>query len=206
MGLDEDDIVPLDEQIVGFSSARVNTRGYIDLHIKFSGSGRGQKTISVRYLIIDVNTSYNALLGWPSLNKLGAIVYTPHLAMKFPTERGGAATVHVDQRTTRECYVANLRLMPTVTTVKRDVNQRMVALTDLDRRVNDEIRMEPKDDETEWQLDREDQKTRLGGDLTKGEDEKNKRNVDGHQGSLCLDSRRLADDRPPSDVPWTLGL
>jgi len=69
--------------------------------------------------------------------------------MKFPTERGGAATVHVDQRTTRECYVANLRLMPTVTTVKRDVNQRMVALTDLDRRVNDEIRMEPKDDETE---------------------------------------------------------
>jgi len=172
MVLDEDDIVPLDEQIVGFSGERVDIRGYIDLHAKFGGSNQGQKTINVRYLIVDVNTSYNALLGRSSLNKLGAIVSTPHLAIKFLVEREGVTTFHADQRTARQCYVASLRLTPTVTTIKRDVNQRMVALTDLDPKVNDEIRMEPKDDVTKWQLGGENQNTCWGEGMTKCEAEK----------------------------------
>lgn len=76
MNLDEDSIIPLDEQIVGFSGERVNTRGYVDLHTKFGRVDRGCRTILVRYLIVDVNTSYNVLLGRPSLNKLVAIVST----------------------------------------------------------------------------------------------------------------------------------
>jgi len=110
MELDESEIVPLDKQIIGFSGERVDTKGYIDLHTRFGEIGQGQKTISVRYVVVDVNTSYNALLGRPSLNKPSVIVSTPHLAMKFPVNRGGVATVNADQRTTRECYVASLRL------------------------------------------------------------------------------------------------
>ena len=106
------------------------------------------------------------------MNKLGVIVSTLHLAMKFPFDRKGVATVHVDQRTTRECYVASLRLMPTETTVKRDVNQRMVALTDLDPRINDEVRIKLSNDVIEWQLAGEGQNTRLGGSMTKKETEK----------------------------------
>ena len=68
---------------MGFSGEQVDTDGYIDLHTKFREPGQGQKTIYVRYVVVDVNTSYNALLGHPSLNKLGAIVSTPHLVMKF---------------------------------------------------------------------------------------------------------------------------
>jgi len=86
MRLDKSEIIPLDEQIVGFSGERVYTKGYIDLHTRFGEPGRGQKTISVRYIVMDVNTSYKALLGQPSLNKLGAIVSTPHLVMKFPSD------------------------------------------------------------------------------------------------------------------------
>jgi len=41
MGLDEEDILPLDKQIVGFSGERMDTKGYIDLHTKFGGSNRG---------------------------------------------------------------------------------------------------------------------------------------------------------------------
>jgi len=63
MGLKENEIIPLDEQIVGFSGERVDIKGYIDLHTKFGESDRGQKIIFVRYIIVDVNTSYNALLG-----------------------------------------------------------------------------------------------------------------------------------------------
>jgi len=35
MGLDKDSIIPLDEQIVGFSGEFVDTRGYVDLYTKF---------------------------------------------------------------------------------------------------------------------------------------------------------------------------
>ena len=77
INLDDHAIMPLDEQIVGFSGERVDTRGYIDLHTKFGDVGQGSRTILVRYLIVDVNTSYNTLLGRPSLNKLGAIAPRP---------------------------------------------------------------------------------------------------------------------------------
>jgi len=83
MGLEESEIIPLGEQIVGFFDERVDTKGYIDLHTRFREPDQGQRTISVRYIVVDVNTSYNALLRRPSLNKLGDIVSTPHLAMKF---------------------------------------------------------------------------------------------------------------------------
>jgi len=63
MGLSEDAIIPLDEQVVRFSGERIDTRGYIDLYNKFGEADRGHKTIMVRYLIIDANTSYNVLLG-----------------------------------------------------------------------------------------------------------------------------------------------
>jgi len=50
--------------------------------------------------------------------------------------------------------------------VKKNVNQRMVALTDLDPRVNDDKRMKPSNDVTEWQLVGDEQNTRLGGSMT----------------------------------------
>jgi len=59
MGLEENEIIPL----VEFSRERVDFKGYIDLHSKFGEPGRGQKIISVKYIIVDVNTFYNALLG-----------------------------------------------------------------------------------------------------------------------------------------------
>jgi len=37
----------------------------------------------IKYLLVDILTSYNILIGHLSLNKLGAIISTPHLEMKF---------------------------------------------------------------------------------------------------------------------------
>jgi len=87
-----------EDQIVGFSGERVSTRGYIDLYTKFGEGKTGSKTIQIRYLLVKANTSYNILLGRPSLNQLGTIVSTPHLAMKFPSLMGDVITVHVNQK------------------------------------------------------------------------------------------------------------
>jgi len=86
LNLREKDIISHREQIIGFLVVRVNVRGYIDLKTTYA-MGNVTKKIKIRYLFVDACTSYNALLGRSSLNKLGAIVSTPHLAMKFPTER-----------------------------------------------------------------------------------------------------------------------
>ena len=91
----------------------MDTRGYIDLYTTF-GEGRYLcKTIKIRYLLVNANTSYNILLGRSSINYLRAIVSTPHLAMKFPYASGDIIIVHVDQKVARECYVASLKVKST---------------------------------------------------------------------------------------------
>ena len=104
-------MVPYDDHVVGFSSERVRTKGYIELYTTFD-QDKKCKTIRIWYLVIDVNTSYNILLRQPSINQLMAIVSTPHLTMKFPSPTGDIITVHVDQKEARECYAESLRLEP----------------------------------------------------------------------------------------------
>jgi len=62
-------MIPYDEPIYGFSGEKLYTRGYIDLHTLFC-EGHQTKTIPICYLVVDAHTSYNVLLGRPSLNKL----------------------------------------------------------------------------------------------------------------------------------------
>lgn len=97
------------EQIVGFAGERVDTKGYVDLKTSL-GTDRNAKEIKVRFLLVDADTSYNVLLGRPCLNAFGAIVSTPHLALKYPSDEGVVQTVGADQKMARECYVAGLRV------------------------------------------------------------------------------------------------
>jgi len=60
--------------------------------------------------VVDASTFYNMLLGCSSLNSLGAIVSTPHLALKFSSSSGDILTIHDNQKAAKECYMANLRL------------------------------------------------------------------------------------------------
>ena len=112
MRIPEEEMMPYNDHVVGFSGERVGTKGYIELYTTFGLEG-ARKTLKIRYLVINANTSYNILLGRSSLNKLGAIFSTPHLAMKFPSLSGDILTIHVDQKVARECYAESLRVEPT---------------------------------------------------------------------------------------------
>jgi len=112
MWIPETEVQPYDEQIVGFSREWVDTKGYINLFTTF-GDDSLSKTINVRYLLVNANTSYSILLGRPSINWLKVIISTPHLAMKFHSVIGDIASVHVDKKCARECYVASLKVEPT---------------------------------------------------------------------------------------------
>jgi len=51
-------MVSYDKHVVGFSGERVGTKGYIKFYTTF-GEEKNCKTIKIRYLVIDLNTSYN---------------------------------------------------------------------------------------------------------------------------------------------------
>jgi len=74
LGLAQETIVPVEEHIVDFSREKIDTRRYINFYTKFGEGDREYRTIKVKYLIVDANTSDNVLLERPSLNKLATIV------------------------------------------------------------------------------------------------------------------------------------
>ena len=70
------------DPLVGFVGERVYIRGFIDLLMTF-GNGRAHRTQTMRYSLVEADTSYSVLIGRRTLNALGAIISTPHMAMKF---------------------------------------------------------------------------------------------------------------------------
>jgi len=166
------DLTPHDEPIYGFSRERVLTKGYIDLHTTF-GEGRQVKTIPICYLVVDAHTSYNILLGRPSINTLGAIVSTPHLAMKFPSPQGDIITVHGDQRAASECYMASLKLPhpPMIThNIEQSPARTVLAGADLDPRINSEAQVEPMGDTRQLPLTHQDRFLQIGTSLPNREE------------------------------------
>ncbi|RDX60880.1 hypothetical protein CR513_60945, partial [Mucuna pruriens] len=64
---------------------------------------------SVLYTVVDVDVSYNIIIGRSTLNKLGVVVSTLHLCMKYPMGQE-VGRVWTDHRVTRRCYEYNLRI------------------------------------------------------------------------------------------------
>jgi len=83
--------------------------GYVELQKTFSDEEE-TSTITIKYIVVIAPSLYNMLLRQPSLNKLGAIVSTIPLKMKFPSPTIKVITKKIDQRVARKCYENNLRI------------------------------------------------------------------------------------------------
>jgi len=86
----------------------VEVRGYVELRTTFS-DGTLPRTINVRYIVVNASSTYNLLLGRPSLNRLGLVSSTRHMKMTLPFLDGGVITIKYDQKTTRKCYESSLK-------------------------------------------------------------------------------------------------
>ena len=67
-----------------------------------------QATTTIKLLIVDAPSTYNMILGRPSLNAVRAILYAYHMVVKFPTENG-VRMAQGDQRVARECYLTLMK-------------------------------------------------------------------------------------------------
>ena len=108
MRLDPKRLRPFKSPLVSFNGDQIYPKGIIILSV-IAGAHPARITKQVDFLIVDCPSSYNVILGRPTLNWLKAITSTYCLKVKFPTTNG-IRQICGDQLLARECYQAVLAL------------------------------------------------------------------------------------------------
>ncbi|XP_075640470.1 uncharacterized protein LOC142612237 [Castanea sativa] len=106
MKLDKRRIKPFTSLLVSFIGDRIIPRAIATLTV-IAGTYLAQITKEVDFLIINCPSTYNIILGRPTLNRLRAATSTYYLKVKFPTAHG-VGEIRGDQVLARECYQATL--------------------------------------------------------------------------------------------------
>ena len=108
MRLGRDQLRPVNSLLVGFGGMRVQPVGIVTLSMVV-GAYPQQVTRDVNFFVVDCSSSYNAIIGRPTLNSWKAVTSTYHLSIKFPTEHE-VGQVQGDRLAARECYLAMLAM------------------------------------------------------------------------------------------------
>ena len=108
MGIGRERLIPTNAPLVGFRGTRVLPLGAITLSV-LVGDYPQQIAKDVTFLVVDCSSTYNAILGQPTLNSWKAVTSTYHLMIKFPIDYG-VGELRGDQVSARECYVAMMEI------------------------------------------------------------------------------------------------
>ncbi|XP_065039424.1 uncharacterized protein LOC135673957 [Musa acuminata AAA Group] len=108
LGLATENLSPMRSTLTGFTGDSISPPGAITLPLTL-GTPPKSKTVMTTFLVVDLPTAYNAILGRPTLNKVRAVVSTYYQTIKFPTHDGvGEATG--SPRESRRCYLTAVSL------------------------------------------------------------------------------------------------
>ena len=108
MRIERERLIPTNAPLVGFGGTMVYPLGAVTLPVTV-GDYPQQITKDVTFLVVDYSSTYNTILGHPTLNSWKAVTSTYHLMIKFPTEYR-VGEVREDQVVARECYIAMLEM------------------------------------------------------------------------------------------------
>ena len=97
---------PFESPLVSFSGDRVYPKGIVMLTVTM-GFYPQQLTRQLDFLVVDCPSSYNVIIGGPTLNHWKATTSTYWLKVKFPMEND-VGEVKGDQVLARVCYQAVL--------------------------------------------------------------------------------------------------
>ena len=100
--LDPKRLHPFKSPLVSCSGNRVYPRGIVTLTV-IVGTQPRQLTRQLDFLVVDCPSSYNVIIGRPTLNRWKETMSTYCLKLKFPTDNG-VGKVREDQILARECY------------------------------------------------------------------------------------------------------
>lgn len=117
MGIRLNRLRPSPTRLKGFSSEAIKPAGSITLLVTM-GQGDNMVRTMTDFFITKAQSSYNAILGRPSLNNLKVVTSTYHLKMNFPT-KVDVGEVRGEQILRRECYVQELKVaMPSILVIE----------------------------------------------------------------------------------------
>ncbi|RDY13968.1 hypothetical protein CR513_01031, partial [Mucuna pruriens] len=108
LGMKKEDLESCLGTLIGFAGERVKIRGVINLRTTF-GARLSIKIVPLNFTVVNAQTSYNIILGQPTLNQLQVIVSTPYLCMKYLIGNQ-VGIIRAYQQTTCQCYKASLKI------------------------------------------------------------------------------------------------
>lgn len=141
MGIAPEQLGPAPTPFRGFTGDTIQPIGAITLFVLL-GTSPKISSLMVDFLIVEAPTSYNAILGRPSLNQMKAATSTYYLKIKFLTHFK-IGEIRSEQQTARECYVWEMKTkaipVQTIDQEEGEIDsQPPPKLTELDKEVSDE--------------------------------------------------------------------
>ena len=100
LGLKVENLSKYDTPLVVFDGRMVIPEGKISLSVNTEG-----KEVIVNFIVVNSFSPYIAILGWPWIHAMGAVLSTLHVKVKFHTEQG-IDVVRGDQQVARQCLIA----------------------------------------------------------------------------------------------------
>ncbi|KAL0455093.1 UNVERIFIED_CONTAM: hypothetical protein Slati_0848500 [Sesamum latifolium] len=97
----------VDTLLYGFAGEVVHPRSMISLPLTL-GTSPLRKTCLLKFLVVDIQSAYNVILGRPTLNAFRAIISIYHMKIKFLVV-GGVGDAQADILQARKCYVEVIR-------------------------------------------------------------------------------------------------
>ena len=97
---------PVNLPLIRFEGMKVLPLGTISL-LFVVGSYPWQINKEINFLVVYCSSSYNSIIGWPTLNNWRAATSTCHLSVKFQTKYG-IGEVQGDQLAAKKCYLVML--------------------------------------------------------------------------------------------------
>ncbi|XP_062114446.1 uncharacterized protein LOC133825533 [Humulus lupulus] len=107
IGQTTSDLSPCTLNLSEFSEEGLISMGQIKLLVTLGEVPR-QAFKYCTFVVVDWSSTYNAILGRPTLVEFGAITSIRHMCMMFPIE-AEIGRVHGDQKEARQCYNVSLK-------------------------------------------------------------------------------------------------
>ena len=102
LSLRAEDLTPYSSPLVSFEGKVIIPKGQIRLPVQ-----TGSETVEVYFVMVDAYSPYTAIVARPWLHTLGAVSFTLHQKIRYPSE-GQIEEILGDQDMARQCMVATI--------------------------------------------------------------------------------------------------
>ncbi|XP_021756205.1 uncharacterized protein LOC110721375 [Chenopodium quinoa] len=96
------DLSPVPYSVTGFNDSSPCLDGKITLPVTI-GTDRAARNIVAEFLVIDVSSVYNVIMGRPIIHQIQGVVSTYHQLMIYISDKGFAERIRGSQEAARKC-------------------------------------------------------------------------------------------------------